>query len=86
LLTEETKPIAIQLRKKHVKDIPRAPDFWTAYSRYYSLYFIHMSGYICDQVLLITVYMCNFHHQTIPTIINTALLSVMINFNFTGAN
>ena len=45
-----------------------------------------MSSYICDQVLLITVYMCNLHHQTIPAIINTALLSIMINSNFTGSN
>ena len=88
LLTKETKPTAIKLRKKkiHVQDIPRAPNLCTDYSRYCSLYFAHMSSCIYDQVLLITVYTCNFHHQTIPAIINTDLLSIVINFNFTGTN
>jgi len=83
---QRNKTYCNTIKKKHVQDIPRAPDLCSAYSRYCSLYFIHMSSYICDQVLFITVYMCNFHHQTIPAITNTALLSVVINFNFTGEN
>jgi hypothetical protein len=34
-------------------------------------------------VLLLTKYMCNFQ---IPAITNTTLVSVVINFNFAGAN
>lgn len=42
--------------------------------------------YIYDQVWLISKFMCIFHYQLIPAVINTDLLSIVIRLNFTGAN
>jgi hypothetical protein len=39
-----------------------------------------------DQVLLASKFMSIFHHQTVPAIKNTALLSTVTRFNFTGVN